>query len=182
MESHGICQRSRLTAHNPTRLLEIGQPSRDKIRLLLNPDREGSRVQYATLSHCWGDRHVLKLTSKSLMYLQEGIAVSELGQTFQDAIFTAEALGMQFIWKDSRYILQDSRQDWQQEARRMSHVYRFSTLNIATSCAADIEADCFPDRSNPVIALCRQHGSIATTISIAFITLNSGKTLSETCL
>ena len=36
----------------------------------------------------------------------------------------------------------------------MSDVYRFSTLNIAASCAADGEAGCFPDRSNSMIAPC----------------------------
>ena len=159
MESHSTCHRSRLTDHSPTRLLQIGRPSREKIRLLLDPEREGTHVQYATLSHCWGDSHVLKLTSKSLKHLQGGIAISELGQTFQDAIFTAESLGIQFIWIDSLCILQDSRQDWQREAHLMSDVYRFSTLNIAASCAPDSEAGCFPDRSNSTIEPCTVHSA-----------------------
>ena len=148
-----------MTDHSPTRLLQIGRPSGEKIRLLLDPEREGTHVQYATLSHCWGDSHVLKLTSKSLKHLQEGIAISELGQTFQDAIFTAESLGIQFIWIDSLCILQDSRQDWQREAHLMSDIYRFSTLNIAASCAADSEAGCFPDRSKSTIEPCTVHSA-----------------------
>ena len=154
MESRSTCQRFRLTDHSPTRLLQIGQPSREKIRLLLNPGREGTKVQYATLCHCWGDANVLKLTAKSLNHLLEGIAISELAQTFQDAIFTAESLGIHYIWIDSLCILQDSRQDWQREACLMSDVYLYSTLNIAASCAADCEAGCFPDRSNSTVEPC----------------------------
>ena len=143
-----------MTNYIPTRLLHIGQPSREKIRLLLNPKREGTEFQYATLSHCWGDSHVSKLTSKSLYQLQEGIAISELGQTFQDAIFAAGTLGIQFIWIDSLCILQDSARDWQQEAHLMSSVYRFATLNIAASVAADSEAGCFADRSTSMVKPC----------------------------
>ena len=94
------------------------------------------------------------MTSKSLHQLQEGIAISELGQTFQDAIFTARSLGIQFIWIDSLCILQDSARDWQQEAHLMTSVYRFATLNIAASVAADSEAGCFPDRSTSMIKPC----------------------------
>lgn len=151
---HSTCQRSRSTNYSPTRLLHIGQPSREKIRLLINPKREETQIQYATLSHCWGDSHVSKLTSESLYQLQEGIAISELGQTFQDAIFTAESLGIQFIWIDSLCILQDSAQDWQQEAHLMSSVYRFATLNIAASVAADSETGCFPERSISTVKPC----------------------------
>ena len=154
LESHNICQRYRSTNYSPKRLLRIGQPSREKIRLLLNPKQEGTRVQYATLSHCWGDSHISKLTSKSLYQLQEGIAISELGQTFQDAIFTARSLGIEFIWIDSLCILQDSARDWHQEAHMMSSVYRFATLNIAASVAADSEAGCFPERSTPMVKPC----------------------------
>ena len=154
MLNHSTCQRSRSTDYSPTRLLYIGQPSREKIRLLINPKREGTQVQYATLSHCWGDSHISKLTSESFYQLQEGIAISELGQTFQDAIFTAESLGIQFIWIDSLCILQDSAQDWEQEAHLMSSVYRFATLNIAASVAADSETGCFPERSTSTVKPC----------------------------
>ena len=104
MESHNGCQsaqRSGLTENVPTRLLQIGQPSTEKIRLLPDPKRAGIEIQYAILSHCWGTSHVFQLTSTSLRCLQEGITISKLGQTFQDAIFTAQLLGIQFIWIDS---------------------------------------------------------------------------------
>jgi hypothetical protein len=157
LESHNRCrsaQWSELTNNIPTRLLQIGQPSVEKIRLLLHPKREVINIQYATLSHCWGTSHVLRLTSATLQSLQEGIAISELGQTFQDAIFMARSLGIQFIWIDSLCIFQDSREDWQREAPLMSSVYRYAILNIAASVAADNKAGCFPDRNTSLIKPC----------------------------
>lgn len=154
LESHNGCQsaqRSGLTENVPTRLLQIGQPSTEKIRLLLNPKRAGIEIQYATLSHCWGTSHVFQLTSTSLRCLQEGITISELGLTFQDAIFTAQLLGIQFIWIDSLCIFQDFREDWQREAPLMIKVYRYAILNIAASAAADNKAGCFPERKNATI-------------------------------
>jgi hypothetical protein len=157
LESHHRCRsalKSGLTNSIPTRLLQIGQPNWEKIRLLLYPKREGIKIQYATLSHCWGTSHVLKLTSTSLQRLQGGIAISELGQTFQDAIYTARSLGIQFIWIDSLCIFQDSQEDWQREAPLMSNVYRYAILNIAASVAADNKAGCFPGRNASLIKPC----------------------------
>ncbi len=44
--------------------------------------------------------------------LTEGIEISELAQTFQDAILRARALGIHFMWIDSLCIFQDSQEDW----------------------------------------------------------------------
>jgi hypothetical protein len=157
LESHGRCQTahsSGSTSYTPTRLLQIGQPSSEKIRLLLRPQPEGTKLQYATLSHCWGASSVLRLTTISFQRLEKGIAISELGQTFQDAIFTARSLGIQLLWIDSLCIFQDSREDWQREAPLMSHVYRDAILNIAASFAADSDVSCFPDRNLSLIQPC----------------------------
>lgn len=113
LEGHKRCRATQWSesSNTPTRLLQIGQPSAEEICLLLYPQREGIKIQYATLSHCWGTSYSLKLTSTSLQRLLKGIPISELGQTFQDAIFTAQSLGIQFIWIDSLCIFQDSRED-----------------------------------------------------------------------
>ena len=157
LESHERCRSapwSTLVNNLPTRLIQIGQPSVQKIRLLLHPKREGTTIRYATLSHCWGISPILRLTSTTLRSLQEGIAISELGQTFQDAVFAARSLGIQFIWIDSLCILQDSQEDWQREAPYMSSIYRYAILNIAASIAADNKAGCFPSRDTSLIKPC----------------------------
>ncbi|KAF2792569.1 HET-domain-containing protein, partial [Melanomma pulvis-pyrius CBS 109.77] len=149
LKGHNKCQVAQSTERgqfSPTRLLEIGQPDAEKVRLRFGSAQDSTDIQYATLSHCWGSSKVLRLTSTSFQRLKEGIEISELAQTFQDAIFTARSLGIRLLWLDSLCIFQDSYEDWQKEAALMSHVYRNAVLNIAASVAADSNASCFPKR------------------------------------
>jgi len=155
--AHTKCKASRSsrdTSFLPTRLIEIGQPEPHKVRLRLSSDRLDASLGYATLSHCWGKAKTLKLTSTSIHNLRTGIAISELGQTFQDAIFTARSLDIRLLWIDSLCIFQDSEVDWQQESARMCQVYSNSVLNIAASIAADTEAGCFPERPSHSLDPC----------------------------
>ena len=157
LERHTKCQAPPSTERIqfcPTRLLEIGQPDVERVRLQLFPNQHITRIQYATLSHCWGSSNVLRLTSASFQDLKKGIQISELAQTFQDAIFTAKSLGIRLLWIDSLCIFQDSPKDWQQEAALMSHVYRNAILNIAASFAADSNAGCFPEKVPSLIEPC----------------------------
>jgi len=134
----------------PTRLIEIGQPEPVKIRLRLSSELDSTSSQYATLSHCWGHSQSLRLTSSSLQRFRSGVEVSELAKTFQDAIFTAQSLGIKLLWIDSFCILQDSTKDWQQEAGSMTRVYRNSFLNIAASIAVDSDAGFLCERASTV--------------------------------
>ncbi|KIM95138.1 hypothetical protein OIDMADRAFT_184232 [Oidiodendron maius Zn] len=157
LESHLRCQAISLSGSSsyiPTRLLQIGQPSAEKISLLLHPSLAESKIQYATVSHCWGGSSPLKLTSASLPLLEGGFPVSQLAQVFQDAIFTARSLGIQFLWIDSLCIFQDSQTDWQQESPLMSNVYRCAVMNIAASVAANSNMACFPDRDLSIVKPC----------------------------
>lgn len=130
----------------PTRIVEIGQPEPHKVRLRLSSDQLDATSGYATLSHCWGKAKVLKLKSVSFRALRTGIAIAELGQTFQDAIFTARSLDISLLWIDSLCIFQDSKVDWQHESALMGQVYSNGILNIAASIAVDSDASCFPER------------------------------------
>jgi hypothetical protein len=152
---HSIQQRSL----QPTRLIEIGQPEPHMVRLRLCLEdfihkQVSTCPRYATLSHCWGSTESLKLTSASFQRLRDGISITDLAKTFQDAIFTARSLDIGFLWIDSLCILQDSKHDWQHESALMSEVYRNGILNIAASVASDGEAGCFPARSSSALDPC----------------------------
>lgn len=157
LDAHAKCQSSSVFGYAPTRLLHIGQPNSEKIQLSLRSQREGIVVQYATLSHCWGTSMPSKfstLNSTSLKILREGIFISDLGQVFQDAVFTARSLGLAFLWIDSFCIFQDSRADWQREALLMNHVYSGAMVNIVASTAAGHDASCFPERDVSLVQPC----------------------------
>ncbi|KAM4057698.1 heterokaryon incompatibility protein [Hirsutella rhossiliensis] len=80
------------------------------------------------------------LTSASLQRLQRGGAASELGQTFQDSISTAQALGIQFLWIDLLCIFQDSREDWQRAEMQLSTLLQAS---LQTTVWLDCRNDLF---------------------------------------
>jgi hypothetical protein len=57
---------------------------------------------YAVLSHCWGKKpQQILLTKSTVTMLQEGIALSSLPRTFQDAIAVTRDFKIQYIWIDS---------------------------------------------------------------------------------
>jgi hypothetical protein len=95
---------------------------------------------YFSLSHCWGSAAFLTLNSSASTQLRHGIHMSELSQTFQDAIYIANQLGSKFIWIDSLCIFQDSAEDWQKESITMADIYGGSRCNIAAAAATDTNA------------------------------------------
>jgi hypothetical protein len=98
--SYPECNRLSIGAKIPTRLLELGYLGPDHIRLRNTADITMG-ISYMTLSHCWGSAEFLKLTVDTEHQLLEGIHLSKLPRTFQDAIRAAQRLGVQYIWIDS---------------------------------------------------------------------------------
>ncbi|KAF1946765.1 hypothetical protein EJ02DRAFT_450124 [Clathrospora elynae] len=97
---HTNCQASRWTENSsfrPTRMLEVREPDTPQVRLRVSSDHDDTSSQYATLSHCWGNAKALRLTSISYQHLRAGVAISELAKMFQDAIFTAQSLGVSLL-------------------------------------------------------------------------------------
>lgn len=144
----------------PTRLLDVGESEESLIRLRDQAlDDEGP---YACLSHCWGQKKPLKLTRLTKSMLEEGITLSVLPRTFQDAIFVTRKLRIRFLWIDSLYanerlllgfaeidrcIFQDDPDDWSIEASRMSAVYSKAACTIAATAAKDSDGGLFFKRN-----------------------------------
>lgn len=64
----------------------------------------------------------------------------ELPKTFKDAVTTTRSLGLQYIWIDLLYIIQDDRADWETESACIGSIYENSIVTIAaTSSSADGE-------------------------------------------
>lgn len=61
-------------------------------------ETRGQRGRYAALSHSWGRSPLLKATKFNLDDLKDGIAISFLPKTFQDAIRITKALGISYLW------------------------------------------------------------------------------------
>lgn len=133
----------------PSRLIEIvDSNSGFDIRLLETASSQPSGP-YMTLSHSWGTAEFLQLTSQNKEMLKAGFLVDVLPKTFQDAIVVAKALQCRYIWIDSLCIIQNSSDDWQQEATLMSEVYQHAICNIAATHASDSSKGLFTDGFEP---------------------------------
>ncbi|KAL5355325.1 heterokaryon incompatibility protein-domain-containing protein [Aspergillus floccosus] len=122
----------------PTRILDLGeQRSEDSVwpavRLY---DTQREVVPYMCLSHSWGTSTPIKTEKATLDARKRGIPWALLPRTFQDAITVTRRLGIRYLWIDTLCIIQDSKEDWEQEAAQMASIYRGSFLTLAASKGA----------------------------------------------
>ena len=113
------------------------------------------KVEYLTLSHCWGCAYILRLLECTLLVFQTEIPVSELPQSFLDAMMKTAELGYKYIWIDSLCIIQDSTEDWIREATLMGKVYSYAVCTIAAVAASNSHDGLFQDRSALTILPCQ---------------------------
>ncbi|KAH6708869.1 heterokaryon incompatibility protein-domain-containing protein [Leptodontidium sp. MPI-SDFR-AT-0119] len=161
--NHPLCEQ-RTTQKLPTRVLDVGSEPCDLVRLHISS--EGECGSYATLSHCWGRKHLLMLEKDTESMLKAGIELSQLPNTFRDTILVARALSIKYIWIDSLCIYQDSTEDWRTESTKMGQIYMNCLLNIAATASEDSSGGLFRPR-NPL------------AVKPAQITINAGYSIGK---
>jgi hypothetical protein len=134
----------------PERLIGIRRQPDSDWRLVLDTQSLPENTTYMTLSHRWGVREFLNLTTETMSLLVSGMALNGLPQTFQDAIYVVKKLRCDYLWIDSLCILQGNDEkalrDWQAQSRAMRHVYANSKCNIAATQASDCSRGLFSSR------------------------------------
>jgi len=153
IESHSDCSITHEPVKMPTRLLELGVPTPEHVRLS-STAATGTTSAYMTLSHCWGAAKFIKLTAETFPILSEGIHLSGLPKSFQDAVVIAKKLGVKNLWIDSLCIYQDSLEDWQQEASKMGDVYKGGLCDISAAGSDDSSGGCFYTRDPRLVDPC----------------------------
>jgi hypothetical protein len=126
----------------PTRVIDVGGLDSTTVRLLCGTRGQTSPGRYFALSHRWGSssQHRMFCTENSnIENHKRGIKVTDLPQTFQDAILVTRALSVQYLWIDSICIIQNDAQDWEIESRLMEQVFSCAYVTIAASCASGTE-------------------------------------------
>lgn len=147
LKEHRLCAENDDAARvvRPRRLLQLG----DTIRLVDATVAAGQ--EYVALSHCWGQQvRVPTLTEDTEPELRAGVELSYLPKTFQDAVAITGRLGYQFLWIDSLCIIQDSDDDWKDQAEIMALVYNNSVLTIAALKSSGSHEGCFTYGRNPL--------------------------------
>lgn len=76
---------------------------------------------------------MFQLRQDNIEELRQSVPFYQLPQVFQDAMYISIELGINYIWIDSLCTIQDSKEDWAYEARRMGKVYQYAACNIAAS-------------------------------------------------
>jgi hypothetical protein len=150
--THSKCHRTAQRSWRPTRLIDVGTPDRPCLHLAVTDNNfPVLPCTYTTLSHCWGEIMIKRLTKDELASMIKGFHGADLPKTFQDAIAITRRLGVRFLWIDSLCIIQDSEEDWAKESSMMGNVYQNGICNIAATGAADGSAGCFMKR-DPILA------------------------------
>jgi hypothetical protein len=74
------------------------------------------------------------MTTKSTYEAQQqGIKLTSLSKTFQEAVKIPQTLRLRYLWIDSLCIIQDDDADWKNEAAMMGLVYEQAFCTIAAA-------------------------------------------------
>ncbi|KAI0121047.1 heterokaryon incompatibility protein-domain-containing protein [Xylariales sp. AK1849] len=124
----------------PSRLLNVS-PSNNPNESRLDTKDKTKPERYAALSYCWGEapedksppwRTLLGNLDKRC----NGFMLHDLPQTLRDAVGVTRELGIQYLWIDSLYIIQDG-DDWNKESKRMEAVFASAYCTVAATAATN---------------------------------------------
>lgn len=121
----------------PTRLLDIRDPELVRVVPTEICFDSAKPPRYATLSYCWGETHEPQPNTGNLDSFTIGVHISDLPNTFSDAIIVARKLRISYLWIAALCIIQDFTLDWRNESSKMDSIYRNSYLCIAATESKD---------------------------------------------
>ncbi|KAH7130128.1 heterokaryon incompatibility protein-domain-containing protein [Dendryphion nanum] len=118
----------------PDRIIWIAANNATGIQLI---EPQSIRAPYITLSYCWGpvDANTYLTNAENVSSKREGMNYNDLPPLFQDVVYTARRLGIEYIWIDRLCIIQGANGDFSTQAPKMGEIYGNATLTIATASA-----------------------------------------------
>lgn len=143
------CQHTIMDVKPPSRLVYVANDN-NHVRLCLTKDiaTKGSKVEYTTLTHCWGKTPMPVLTTQqNVSQMLSSIPSESLTKTFRDAILITRRLGYQYLWIDSLCIVQGDDKDWAHESAIMGSIYAGCVLSIVAAAGEDGSLGCLFSRS-----------------------------------
>ena len=131
----------------PHRIIDICP--RENCNSLKLVETHSHYAKYITLSHCWGNIQPYKTCKANLQNHLREIKLSEMPQTFKDAVFLTAKLGVQYLWIDSICIIQDDSNDWAIESANIATIFENSYLTIAASISPNCHHGFLNPRPDP---------------------------------
>ena len=135
----------------PHRVLDLGAPTgtndpTERERDLRLVEGLGREENYATLSYSWGSYRGFLTTQENLSERRELIKFQDLPKAFQQAGYLTRRMGIRYLWIDALCIIQDSKEDWEQELPHMADIYRNCRIRLAASAARDPTQSFYPPK------------------------------------
>ncbi|KAH8686168.1 heterokaryon incompatibility protein-domain-containing protein [Ilyonectria robusta] len=146
-DKHDRCAQQDRTM--PTRVIDVGdETTGNSVKLVETTVDDQER--YIALSYCWGIGTKQYVTTEAIVAeRKQGIDVSTLPKTFQDAIALSRQLGVRYIWIDSLCICQDQIHEWERESTKMAAVYTNAYLTVAATGVDSSDGGLFFSRNPP---------------------------------
>ncbi|KAF4631841.1 hypothetical protein G7Y89_g6293 [Cudoniella acicularis] len=147
-QNHKICGSQSSNAPLPTRVLDIGTPDCDKVRLYATGGQSG---KYVALSYCWGQKQLQRTTTENLAANFDSIDFEALSPTIKDAITVTRSLELRYIWIDALCIIQDSAEDKMKELANMANVYENASITLVAASATGADEEFLKPKPIPKI-------------------------------
>ncbi|KAF2460553.1 hypothetical protein BDY21DRAFT_167593 [Lineolata rhizophorae] len=144
VETCNDCHKGCRPRHNllPRRVIDVGENGSTEPIKLYEPTK--TTGDYTILSHHGNSDHDLATISEAIR--RDGLAISELPKSFQDAVTVTRHLGIRHIWIDVLCMGQSEDGGYGDEDERMDTVISNAYLSIAALGAADDSDGCFLPR------------------------------------
>lgn len=116
------------------RLVDVGTDEHPVFRLVDGEtlEREEGCVNYITLSYRWtAETAITSLRTYNNALYHDSIPTETLPQIYKEAAAVARALHIPYVWIDSLCIIQDSAQDWNEQASMMDSIYTHARMNLS---------------------------------------------------
>lgn len=152
-QSHELCARTiQSKSALPTRVIDLGPPRSNQVPYIYTS--RGEFARYCTLSHRWGKNTILSTLKQNIEAHKLRLPLELMSSNFKDAIEVCRELCVRYLWIDSLCIIQDSREDWEEESAKMGDYYWNSFFTIAADHASDYYQGCFSRRDPYSIQPC----------------------------
>ncbi|TRX90161.1 hypothetical protein FHL15_008889 [Xylaria flabelliformis] len=145
--NHSLCNRVEGQKHEwmPSRLIDIGEMESQWKLVDVRLDNI-TPAPYFTLSYRWGLNQSLVLQNSTFYTFRREQPISDLPQTFKDAIHVIRRFSVRYLWIDALCIIQDNREDREREIPEMQRIYNRSACTLAASASEDPNGGLFRRR------------------------------------
>ncbi|KAL5606723.1 hypothetical protein BROUX41_003117 [Berkeleyomyces rouxiae] len=136
-QDHQFCKSRKPVIFTPSRLIFIGTNDAEVQLREYNAKPCAYQRAWAALSYCRGTKTHFQLTRLNKAALLKRIDITQLPVVFADAIKTARALGLTYLWVDALCIMQDDQTDWKSEIIKMGDIYSHAFVVLAAASSPE---------------------------------------------